>query len=398
MDGWLGRDAMKQILDKQFSQSDKEAPNSDGRAASIRKRQAGHESAEVNRWISMIHDELEAEDRTASAGAASTQDVIINLEFGRATVEMTAKSIGVGDVLSLDQDSEQPIDLVVNHRPVARGELLVIEGRLGVRIVELLVLMVCWLFTGPETRADDLDRSLKPIFAEPEATYFESPFGVVRGQRSAAASEADDHRLENHSPRQARLEASPQSAEKSRGWPATPLTPRSAGAARESDAAVRNPAQSSSNWLWSGWGMFLLLSFIGLGARWLKGRSATVVGRLPNEAFEILGRQAIDPRTAVLVARTGSRLLLLSLSPQGLRTLAEITDPVEVDCVAGLCRATHRDQTLVETFRSMLQKPTRSKAASQPATRLTSPELLGERILAARATSIATPVHQEGSS
>ena len=81
-----------------------------------------------------------------------------------------------------------------------------------------------------------------------------------------------------------------------------------------------------------------------------------------------------------MLARNGPRLLLLSLSPHGLQTLAEITDPVEVDCLAGLCHATQREQSLVETFRSLLHKPVDPKSnLRQPSTATSLEERLAAR-------------------
>ena len=128
------------------------------------------------------------------------------------------------------------------------------------------------------------------------------------------------------------------------------------------------------------WPLLFVVGLIVVGARWLKTRSPAAARGLPSEVFEVLGRKAIDPRTSVMLARCGSRLLVLSQSPHGLQTLAEITDPVEIDCLAGLCRSTQRDQTLVETFRSMLHKPTGSKPKASPPTKVALPNELDDRL------------------
>jgi hypothetical protein len=52
----------------------------------------------------------------------------------------------------------------------------------------------------------------------------------------------------------------------------------------------------------------------------------------------VLGRRSLDNRHAVTLVRCGSRVLVLGFSPQGMHTLAEVTDPVEVDFLSGLCR------------------------------------------------------------
>jgi len=59
---------------------------------------------------------------------------------------------------------------------------------------------------------------------------------------------------------------------------------------------------------------------------------------LPNEVFEVLGRAPLAGRQQAHLLRLGNKLVLVSLSPAGAEALAEITDPQEVDRVAGLCR------------------------------------------------------------
>ena len=41
------------------------------------------------------------------------------------------------EVLTLDRDVEQPVDLLLEGRVVARGQLVAVDGRFGVRITEL---------------------------------------------------------------------------------------------------------------------------------------------------------------------------------------------------------------------------------------------------------------------
>ncbi len=41
-------------------------------------------------------------------------------------------------VLELDQNADDPLDIVVNDRVLARGEVVVIEDRLGIRITDIV--------------------------------------------------------------------------------------------------------------------------------------------------------------------------------------------------------------------------------------------------------------------
>jgi len=60
-------------------------------------------------------------------------------ELGEAqmTVEQLFK-LRNQDVVSLNQTLDAPVTLLLNGKPVARGELLAVEEQLGVRITELL--------------------------------------------------------------------------------------------------------------------------------------------------------------------------------------------------------------------------------------------------------------------
>ena len=59
---------------------------------------------------------------------------------------------------------------------------------------------------------------------------------------------------------------------------------------------------------------------------------------LPKEAFECLGRYYLTQKHQLQVLRLGSRIVLVSVMPDGVSTLAEITDPDEAVSFLGLCR------------------------------------------------------------
>lgn len=59
---------------------------------------------------------------------------------------------------------------------------------------------------------------------------------------------------------------------------------------------------------------------------------------LPLDALELLGRRVVEPKVSVHLIRCGHRVLVVSFSPEGARTLAEITDPAEVQHLLETCR------------------------------------------------------------
>lgn len=332
-------------------------------------RDRARSSPDVNRWVAMIDAELRSEE---DVGEPDQDSVAITLEFGRATIDLAAQPLQAGDSLRLDQLADEPLDVVIDGRAVARGELVVVEGQLGVRIVELLMLLVAWLALGTASSLAQ-ERSGAFVFDD-ESERLETPFGTVRGSRAMLEAESSPALL---SSRETDVPHSPS---------ATPLPRRSDAATRDANRTLGNAATSWSATVWS---LLLVVGLIIAGARWLKSRSPAAARGLPAEVFEVLGRKAIDPRTSVLLVRCGSRLLLLSQSPHGLQTLAEITDSVEIDCLAGLCRSTQRDQTLVETFRAMLHKPANTKSAASTSTNSLD-DRLATRLMPSRSVASAS--------
>ncbi|MCL2710590.1 MAG: flagellar biosynthetic protein FliO [Planctomycetaceae bacterium] len=59
---------------------------------------------------------------------------------------------------------------------------------------------------------------------------------------------------------------------------------------------------------------------------------------LPKDAFECLGRYYLTQKHQVQLLRLGSRIVLVSVMPDGVSTLAEIVDPDEAVSLLGLCR------------------------------------------------------------
>ena len=66
-------------------------------------------------------------------------DLDISIELGRTEllIEEVLK-LREGAVVSLDKLAGDPVDIIANGRLVARGELLVIDGKFGVRLSEVL--------------------------------------------------------------------------------------------------------------------------------------------------------------------------------------------------------------------------------------------------------------------
>jgi len=93
-----------------------------------------------------------------------------------------------------------------------------------------------------------------------------------------------------------------------------------------------------------------------LATIWLLRRSMPAGPRmLPSEVVEVLGRVPLTGRQHAHLVRCGSKLLLLSVAPGAVETLTEITDPLEVDRLAGLCQQSH-PHSASTAFRQVFQQ------------------------------------------
>ena len=66
--------------------------------------------------------------------------VQLSVELGSCQLPMReVLQLSVGSVVQLDKAAEAPVELLVNEKLIARGEVVVVEGRFGLKITELLV-------------------------------------------------------------------------------------------------------------------------------------------------------------------------------------------------------------------------------------------------------------------
>ena len=95
---------------------------------------------------------------------------------------------------------------------------------------------------------------------------------------------------------------------------------------------------------------------------WLMRRTGSGgASTLPNDVFELLGRAHLSNRQQVHLIRCGTKLLLVSVTPDGAETLTEIDDPDEATRLAGLCKANQAGSASA-AFQQVLQQ-----FAGQPA-------------------------------
>ena len=68
-------------------------------------------------------------------------DVPIKLSVELGSCYMPMKDLlqlSVGSVVKLDKVADAPVDIYVNQKLVARGEVVVLENRFGIKITEII--------------------------------------------------------------------------------------------------------------------------------------------------------------------------------------------------------------------------------------------------------------------
>jgi len=65
--------------------------------------------------------------------------VELSVELGTCSLPMRqVLQLEPGSIVQLDRTADAPVDVYVNHKLVARGEVIVLEDRLGIRVTQLI--------------------------------------------------------------------------------------------------------------------------------------------------------------------------------------------------------------------------------------------------------------------
>lgn len=71
--------------------------------------------------------------------AVSDIPVNVSVVLGKTSMQVNQLlKLGRGAVIELDRKVGEPIDIFVNNRLVARGEVVVVEDRIGVTMTEII--------------------------------------------------------------------------------------------------------------------------------------------------------------------------------------------------------------------------------------------------------------------
>ena len=199
------------------------------------------------------------------------------------------------------------------------------------RSLILLLGIVCW--PASLARSDDASRSpllqITPYRVVPPAEGSDPPFVESAPLPAAATAEAAPAQAQQQA-----LRLAPPRARVERADPPPPQSPARALTTVLSSLALVV-------------GLFLLVV-------WVTRRAMPKASQsLPSDVIEILGRAQLTPRQPMHLIRLGRKLILVSLTPSGVETITEVTEPAEVDHLLGLCQQ-NKEGSVSSSFRTAL--------------------------------------------
>lgn len=137
----------------------------------------------------------------------------VTVRFGRTELPLRdVVGFGVGSMLELNRTVDEPVELLVNNYPFARGEVVVVDGYYGVRVTEIgspdersKTLFPIPVTLG-ETPAEETFTDFAPVEDAPEiaeaaieAESAESAESAAQAVEESAETESTEEQMEDES-------------------------------------------------------------------------------------------------------------------------------------------------------------------------------------------------------
>jgi flagellar motor switch protein FliN len=62
----------------------------------------------------------------------------VSVTFGHSEMQLKdVLKLCAGSVIELDKSVNDPVTIIVNHKPIAKGEVVMVDGNYGVRVLEV---------------------------------------------------------------------------------------------------------------------------------------------------------------------------------------------------------------------------------------------------------------------
>jgi flagellar motor switch protein FliN/FliY len=86
-----------------------------------------------------LQENAEAEPGAGDLERLQSVSVEVAVEIGRTHMTLgDALALAPGSIVTLDRAADQPVDLLVNGRPIARGEVIAVDEEFGLRVTEII--------------------------------------------------------------------------------------------------------------------------------------------------------------------------------------------------------------------------------------------------------------------
>lgn len=89
--------------------------------------------------------EFGALDEGTTSGPLGTMELLLDVrvrlsvQLGRAQLSIRdVLALGPGSVVELDKPSNEPVDILVNDRLIAHGEVVVVDENFGIRVLDIV--------------------------------------------------------------------------------------------------------------------------------------------------------------------------------------------------------------------------------------------------------------------
>jgi flagellar protein FliO/FliZ len=200
--------------------------------------------------------------------------------------------------------------------------------------------------TGAASDAVEPPKELTPAPVAPPDEYDAAPLAEYRAPAASTASNpmvreppvaSATSQAANSIPLTPPISAAEDAADRRLAPPSAPRT-RSADGQRSSAASFLPGGLGQFKGLASaGAGLAIVIALFLLFSWTMRRGGPKSSGVLPESAFAVLGRAPLTAQSFAQLLRVGNKLVLVAMSADGAQPLTEVTDPLEVDRIAGLC-------------------------------------------------------------
>jgi len=88
--------------------------------------------------ISAHSDEREKSAGNWNISMLLDVELLVRVSFGQTEMQLRdVFKLGIGSVIELDKSVNDPVAVIVNNKQIAKGEVVLVDGNYGVRILEV---------------------------------------------------------------------------------------------------------------------------------------------------------------------------------------------------------------------------------------------------------------------